>query len=163
MPGMIPMPSAVAGMNLANRALEAVERCARALDRLLELQETRAHQLEVAGSVVGAGTVGTVPSTCSVTAPLGTSPGTIMKANPHRRGSNVQNLSAAGGPSLTIGLGQQSPAAGVGLVLLPGASWDGRISGELHMGSVTLVASAGGCAFSFLETYGPRGKRNRAV
>lgn len=159
----IPGPSPVAGMRLVTDAMEMLGRCARALERLVELQESRPQQLEVAGSIPGGGTVGTAPSTCTVAPPLGTSPGTILKANPHRRGSNVQNVSAAGGPSLTLGLGVQNPATGTGVVLLPGASWDGRISGEVWMGSVTVVGSGAGCAFSFLETYGPRGNRNQAV
>jgi hypothetical protein len=149
---------------LANRFMERLASIDHTLTRMLELQQSPRTLLDVQGTVAGGGTVGITPASCTVAPPLGTSPGTILARNPHRRGLSVQNLSAAGGPNLTLGLGVQTPIANTGWVLMPGQSWDGRISGEVWTGSVTVVASVAGCTFAFGVSSGPNQRgRNEAV
>jgi hypothetical protein len=115
-----------------------------------------------AGSVTFGGTVGTTPTSSTVNPPAGYPAGVVIDANPHRRGLNIQNLSASGGPNLTIGLGVTSPQSGAGWVLQPGASWDGRVSGALWTGSVSVVASAAGCLFSGGEVAGRTERKRNA-
>lgn len=136
------------------------------LSRLLETAQSSRLQLDVVGTVTGGGTVGQTPASCTVAPPLGKSPGTILDRNPHRRGLYIKNLSAAAGPSLTIGLGQQSPQPGTGWVLLPGEVFNGLISNELWTGTVVVVGSAPATLFSYGETYGPNQRdrgRNQPV
>ena len=83
---------------------------------------------------------------------LGTSPITILEANPKRGGLNVQNLSPAGGNNLSIGIGNRSPLINTGITLPPGGSWDGRLSGKVCLASITVVGSAAGTTFSFVES-----------
>lgn len=130
------------------------------INRLIELSQTSREGLWAPGSVPFGGTVGAVATTCTVNPPSGQPTGVVIDANPHRRGLGIQNVSASGGPNLTIGLGLTSPQSGAGLVLAPGASWDGRISGAVWTGSVSVVGSAAGCAFSGLEVSG-RTERKR--
>jgi hypothetical protein len=91
-------------------------------------------------------------STQGGNATLGTAPVTILEANQNRAGLSVQNLSAAGGANISIGIGNRYPAINTGITLLPGGSWDGRLSGRICQASITLVASASGASFSFVES-----------
>ena len=143
-----------------DRLLERLHSIDHNISRLLEVSQTPREDLMAAGSVTFGGTVGATPGSCTVAPPSGSPPGVVIDANPHRRGLNIQNLSAAGGPNLTIGLGVTSPQAGAGWVLQPGASWDGRVSGALWTGSVSVVASGAGCTFSGGEVAG-RTERKR--
>jgi len=140
---------------MVGRFFEILESIDGTLGRLLAVHQASRKTLDVIGTTSGGGTVGQQPATCTVQAPAGNSPGTILDRNPRRRGLSVQNLSASGGPNLTVGLGVTQPQAGSGIVLAPGAAWDGRLSGEVWVGTVVLVASAAGCAFSFIESTGP--------
>lgn len=124
---------------------------ARSLIRLVELQQAPRRNYLAAGTLAGSGTVGTTPASCTNTV-LGLPPGTILAANPEARGRNIQNTGTAG--SLTIGLGTSNPIAGQGLVLPPGASWDGRISGSLWNGSVSVIGSQAGVTYCYLEVQG---------
>lgn len=153
-------PAAMAKM-LVGQALDRLKSIDVSLTRLVELAQAPRENLFAAGSIPFGGTVGALSSTCTVTPPLGQSPGVVLAANPHRRGLGIQNLSAAGGPNLTIGLGLSTPIAGAGLVLAPGAAWDGRVSGAVWTGSVSVVASAAGCTFSGLEILGRNETRRR--
>lgn len=126
---------------LALRALKHLEKIELTLGRLLELQQGPRLNFLAAGTVAGSGTAGTTPTSG------------VLSPNPRRRGLNVQNLGSAG--SLTLGLGTTTPIAGTGIVLAPGASWDGRVSGAVWPGSVSVVASQAGVAFSWLELMGP--------
>lgn len=137
----------------ARELLERLQNIANTLDRLLALQQSPRKNFLAAGTIAGSATVGTTPSTITVT-PLGLPPGTILGPDPHRRGLSVQNTSASGGPSLTVGLGTLNPVAGQGIVLPAGASWDGRLSGMLWTGAVSVIASAAGCNFSWVEARG---------
>ena len=83
---------------------------------------------------------------------LGTAPVTILEANPRRGGLSVQNLSAAGGNNLSIGIGNRSPQINTGITLPPGGSWDGRLSGKVCQASITLIGSAAGTSYSFVES-----------
>jgi hypothetical protein len=125
----------------------AAQRLARQLlDRLVGIEEILAQQLQHSessrknflgsGTVPGGGTIGTVA------APL-------LAANLNRRGVVIQNIGAAG--NLTLGLGITQPSPGVGLTLLPGQSWNGLISGAVWLGSVSIVGSAAGVTYSWVE------------
>lgn len=159
---MTPMtPGALMAKQLVDQALERLRAIDVSLTRLVELAQGPRENLFAAGSVPFGGTVGTTGATCTVVPPLGQSPGVILAANPHRRGLSIQNLSPAGGPSLTLGLGLSSPVAGTGQVIPPGGAWDGRISGAMWPGSVSVVASAAGCVFSGLQISGRNETRRR--
>lgn len=163
---MSPQPVASPAAMLAQRAfaqlLDKLGSIDVSLIRLVELAQGPRENLFAAGSISFGGTVGTSPSTCTVTPPSGLPPGVVLAANPHRRGLSIQNLSASGGANLTIGLGQTAPQPGTGWVLLPGASWDGRVSGAVWPGSVSVVASAAGCVFAGGEVLGRNETRRRA-
>lgn len=106
------------------------------LTRLLELAESPRRNYLSLGTRTGGGTIGTASSG-------------QLNANPRRGGLSVQNTGSAG--NLTVGLGQTSPSAGTGIVLAPGASWDGRVSGQLWLGSVTLIGDQASVSYSWLE------------
>lgn len=154
-------PAAIMLQRLAQKFLDRLESIDVGISRLVELAQAPRENLFAAGSIPFGGTVGTTPSSCSMTPPAGAPPGTVLVANPHRRGLNIQNLSASGGPNLTIGLGVTSPQPGTGWVLAPGASFDGRVSGSMWTGSVVVVASAAGCAFAGGEVSGRNETRRR--
>lgn len=143
------------GLRLANEVVKRLREISTTLSQLLSLQQSPRKNYLMTGALPGAGTVGVTGASCTVQPPLGNPPGVIISANPHRRGLNVQNLSATGGPSLTIGIGITQPTAGAGLVLPPGASWDGRISGELQLEAISVVASGASCSFCYLQKSGP--------
>ena len=63
--------------------------------------------------------------------------------------SSVQNLSGAG--ALALGLGNTQPQPGTGIVLGPGQAWDGRVSGAVWKGSVSVVGIAAGVLYSWLD------------
>lgn len=154
-------PAAAMAKQLVTQALERLRSIDVSLTRLVELAQGPRENLFAAGSIPFGGAVGVQPSTCTVMPPNGMPPGVVLNANPHRRGLSLQNISAAGGPSLTIGLGLTSPQSGTGIVLAPGASWDGRVSGAIWPGSVSVVAGAAGCLFSGLEVLGRNETRRR--
>jgi hypothetical protein len=118
---------------LITERLSAIERL---LHRQLELAQSNRRNALGSGSVAGGGTIGVAP-------------GPIVNANPKRTGLSVQNNGAAG--NLTLGLGTTQPQSGTGLLLAPGASWDGRVSGALWLGSVSVVGSTTGVVYSWLE------------
>lgn len=156
------------GPGFAGRVIDALLQRLHTIDhnisRLLEVTQTPREGLMAPGSVTFGGTVGTTPTSSTVNPPSGYPNGVVMDANPHRRGLNIQNLSGAGGPNLTIGLGVTSPQSGTGWVLQPGASWDGRVSGALWTGSVSVVASGAGCVFSGGEVAGrTENRRNSPI
>lgn len=159
---MNPTPSPAAVM--AKRAFEQLLELLRSMDvsltRLVELAQGPRENLFAAGSTPFGGTVGASPAT-NTFQPMGQPPGVVLGANPHRRGLAIQNLSPAGGPNLTIGLGIQTPTAGTGLTLAPGASWDGRVSGAVWPGTVSLVASAAACVYAGVEVLGRNETRRR--
>lgn len=82
---------------------------------------------------------------------LGTVPNTILEGNPKRTGLSVQNISASGGPTLSIGIGNRAPQINTGVTLPPGGTWDGRLSGRLCTESITVVGSAAATSFTFVE------------
>lgn len=131
-----PVPPPATGRQLAQQLLEYVCDMATTLRRMLELQESSVKNFLGAGSVAGGSSVGTVAAT-------------IINANPKRKGLSVQNIGEAG--NLTVGPGVTAPIAGTGIVLAPGASWDGRISGMVWKGSISVIGSQGGVEYSFLE------------
>jgi len=133
---------------MAAKALEHLGAIERVLGRLLELQQSPRVNFLAAGTVAGGGNASTAPMP-------------IIAAEPHRRGLSIQNIAAAG--TLTVGLGVTSPIPGQGLTLAAGASWDGRISGAVWSGSVSIVASQPGVAYSWLVVPGPSGHRNEAL
>jgi hypothetical protein len=139
-------------LRMAAEAMSRLGEISRSLTQLLALQQSPRKNFLAAGTVAGGGTVGVTPGSCNVQL-LGAPPGVILKASPHRRGSSVQNTGTTG--NLTLGLGITQPQSGQGLVLTPGQSWDGRISGEIWSGSVCVVGSQAGVAFSYLEVSGP--------
>jgi len=115
-------------------------------DRLDAIQSILAEQLRLsessvqnfigAGTVAGGGTAGIAPAQ-------------ILAGNPRRRGLSVQNLSGAG--ALALGLGNTQPQPGTGIVLGPGQAWDGRVSGAVWKGSVSVVGIAAGVLYSWLD------------
>lgn len=104
--------------------------------QMVALKESSRKRFLMVGSLAGGGTVGTAAQS-------------ILNANANRKGLSVQNIGTAG--NLTLGLGTTSPQSGTGIVLLPGNSWDGRVSGQMWTGSVTIIGSAAGVVYSFLE------------
>jgi hypothetical protein len=132
---MASMAPTLAGM--AGRAMDLLEEMAAYMRRQLELQESTTKNYLSAGTRELGGNAGT-----------GFTP--ILEVKLNRRGLSIQNLSASGGPNLTVGLGTKTPQVGKGIVLAPGMSWDGRLSGEVWLGSVTLVSTAT-CTWSGLE------------
>lgn len=154
-------PAGLLAKQLFNQVIDRLSSIDVSLTRLVELGQAPRENLFAAGSTPFGGTVGTSGPTCTVPPPLGLSPGIVLAANPHRRGLSIQNLSAAGGPNLTLGLGVQTPQAGTGWVLVPGASWDGRVSGAVWTGSLSVIASAAGCVFAGGEVLGRNETRRR--
>lgn len=150
----------MAAKSMLTDALARLKNIDVSLTRLVELGQGPREMLFAAGSTPFGGTVGTTPASNTYQV-SGQATGVVLGANPHRRGLSIQNLSAGGGPNLTIGLGITSPAAGVGLTLPPGTSWDGRISGAVWPGSVSLVASAAGCTYAGVEILGRNEVRRR--
>lgn len=130
---------AVAAQRVAAAIVDHLSGIEKTLKRQLELAEAPRKNFLSAGTVPGQNTVGTNPIS------------NFVAANPRRRGLNVQNTSAAGGPNITLGLGLTTPQSGAGIVLAPGASWDGRLSGMLWIGTVSVVASAAGASFAWVE------------
>ena len=124
------------GKELARHAMDLLCGIRDSLQRLVELQETDTSRYLMQGSVAGGSTIGTTAAT-------------IMRPNANRRGLSVQNNGTAG--NLTIGLGQGSPIEGTGIVLAPGSSWDGRVSGQMWRGLVSVIGSQSGVVYSWLE------------
>ena len=126
---------------IAANALELLSLIRMELQRLRELAEgADRYNYLGAGSNQGGATL------------ADTNPHTILEANQNRGGLSVQNLSASGGPNISIGIGNRYPTAGTGITLLPGGSWDGRLSGKVCLASITIVASATGAVYSFVES-----------
>lgn len=164
MPKSAPGPTVGAqiGLRLAHEVVKRLGEISTTLKQLLALQQSPRKNFLSAGTSPGGGTVGTSPASCNVQV-LGQAPGTILGPNPHRRGLAVQNTSTSN--TLTLGLGITQPTAGAGIVLPAGASWDGRLSGQLWLGSVSVVGSAAGTTFAYLEAMGPSSRTppNEAV
>lgn len=152
----MPTPTAALAKQIFGELQERFLSIDRSLIRLVELGQSPRENLTFGGgSIPFGGTVGVTPASCSMQPPAGYSPGTILPANPHRRGLTIENLSAAGGPSLTLGLGVQSPQSLIGITLLAGGgSFDGRISGMMFTGFVVVIASGAGCIFGGVEVLG---------
>jgi len=126
---------------MAGRAMALLQEISITLGRLLELQQAPRLNYLAVGSVAGAGTASS------------TGPTVVLAPNPRRRGLSVQNRASAG--NLTIGLGVSNPIINTGLVLAPGASWDGRLSGAVWPGAVNVIADAASVAFSWVQVTGP--------
>jgi hypothetical protein len=131
---------ALAATQLAQVIARRTRRLEELLTRLVELHESDRRNWIASSTLAGQGNAGTAPTQ-------------LLKPNFKRRGLSVQNTAAAG--SLTVGLGVTTPQSGAGIVLAPGSSWDGRISGTLWLGSVTVIASQAGVSYSWLEAGGP--------
>jgi hypothetical protein len=127
---------------IAEHVLRHLSAISSDLRRMLQLQQSSVRNFIAAGSVSGGGQIGAAPQP-------------IIAANPKRRGLRVQNLAAAGGGTITLGLGQTAPQPGTGIVLQPGgvdaSTWDGMVSGAVWTGSVSIVGSTGGISYSFLD------------
>lgn len=124
------------GRQLALRVAADLRDMLWAIRKLVALQESATGTYLMQGSIAGGGTIGTTA------APM-------MAANANRKGLSVQNLGSSG--NLTLGLGTTEPQVGTGITLLPGDSWDGRISGQMWRGSVSMIGGAAGVVYSFLE------------
>jgi hypothetical protein len=129
------------------------------LTRLIELNQAPRENLFAAGSLPFGGTVGLTPQTCSMAPPIGYGPGIILASNPHRRGLSISCIGTT--DYLGIGLGVQNPSVSQGLVIAPGGTWDGRISGMVWTGFVSIVGSAVGTVFSGVEISGRNETRRR--
>lgn len=81
-------------------------------------------------SAVTAGSPGIIEAGVASTA--------VLPANPSRKGLTIQNTGAT---AVSLGLGHAA-VIGHDLVLEPGASWDGLISGRLWRGAVNAIAAA---------------------
>jgi hypothetical protein len=128
--------SPLTGKQLALQAAQDLCDVKEQLEQLVRLQSSPVENFLAAGSIAGGGTATAVPIP-------------VMNGNPKRRGLSIQNIGAAG--NLTLGLGMTDPQPNMGLVLLPGESWDGRVSGAVFRGAVSVVGVAAGVAYSWLE------------
>lgn len=129
-------------MTLAHRAaqhiVDMLEKIRAELQRLRELQEGADRwNFLGAGTIQGGGTIGPAAVT-------------IIEANPKRTGLNIQNIGTAG--NISIGIGNRYPQANTGNTLMPGASWDGRLSGKVAQQSITLIGSQNGCVYTWTES-----------
>lgn len=129
-------PTAIAAASLANRIVAELVGIRETLKRQLELSESSRKNFIGAGSVSGGGTIGTTPAA------------RVIVDNYRRRGMSIQNIGTSG--NLSIGLGQTNPQPNTGITLLPGASWDGRLSGELFLGDIGLVGSQAGVQYTWV-------------
>jgi hypothetical protein len=133
-PDVAPQP--LTGRQLALQAAQDLKDLLYGIRQLVRLQESSTRAYLMSGSLAGGGTIGTAATS-------------ILNANANRNGLSVQNVGTAG--NLTLGLGTTSPQSGTGIVLQPGSSWDGRVSGQMWRGSVSIIGSAAGVVYSFLE------------
>lgn len=124
---------------LAHRAFELLSRIDTSLLQIARQTQTRADNALAEGANHGSASVGQGGITNN-----GWNGPHLVDANPERRGLEIRNT---GAQSVCLGLGQNSPTFGAGIVLAPfgqpGSTWDGRISGAVWKGSVTPVAAAG--------------------
>jgi hypothetical protein len=129
-------PGAVAAAAIAKKIIERLTGIESVLNEQLRLSQSSVQNFIGAGTVAGGGTALAVPTA-------------VINGNPRRRGLHVQNLAAAG--NLTVGLGTTQPQPGTGIVLTPGQSWDGRVSGALWKGSISVVGTTGGVLYAWLD------------
>jgi hypothetical protein len=129
-------PTAIAAAALAKKIVDRLTGIESVLNEQLRLSQSSVQNFIGAGTVTGGGTAGAVPVA-------------IVNGNPRRRGLHVQNLSAGG--NLTVGLGTTQPQPGTGIVLPPGQSWDGRVSGALWKGSISVVGVTAGVLYAWLD------------
>lgn len=133
------------GLGLVHRALALLGRIDESLLQLARQSQSRADNSIAEGVEAGNCTVGT--GGISNNGWNGTN---ALDANSKRRGSYWKNTSPT--QVITLGLGIRQPTPGAGIVLNPGETWDGRISGNLvWKGSVAPVASAAGATLAFIE------------
>lgn len=137
MPMTTASPGMAAAATLANKILGELSAIRETLKRQLELSESTRKNFTGSGSVTGGGTIGVAPQQ-------------ILGDNYRRRGLSIQNIGAAG--NLSIGLGVTQPQANTGITLQPGASWDGRVSGQLFLGNISIVGSAAGVQYTWLDS-----------
>jgi hypothetical protein len=130
-------------MRVAGAFLERLESIERRCVRWLELAQPPAVNALAIGTVTGQG----IASLAAVTE--------LLPAKPNRLGLSIQNRSPVGW--LAVGLGSTAPVVGSGLMIAPGQSWDGRVSGALWLGSVSLIADQVSVSYSWLEARGGRG------
>jgi hypothetical protein len=72
----------------------------------------------------------------------------VLAPNPDRRGLYITN---AGATTITLGLGINQPAAGIGLVIPSGQSWNGLLGRMLWDGSISAIGSGAGGLLSVVE------------
>jgi hypothetical protein len=131
-------PAAVIAQQFASRVLELLGLTRKELQRIRELLEGADRwNFLGAGTNQGGTTVGTTPVT-------------IVEANPKRTGFTISNIGTAG--NISLGIGNRYPQAGTGITLQPSASWDGRLSGKVCQQSITVVGSQAGCTYSWVES-----------
>jgi hypothetical protein len=133
-------PAGVAIVQLTQGVLRRMARLQEIGEEMLQLLESDRRNFLASGTIAGQGVTTAAPTL-------------ILKPNYKRRGLSIQNTGSSG--ALTVGLGVMNPQPGAGLVLSPGASWDGRISGELWLGLVSVIGSQTGVQYSWLEASGP--------
>lgn len=131
-------PVSVMAAQIAQQITDRLRRIEHVLDRQLQLSESSRKNFIGAGSVTGGGTIGTVPAQ-------------LLADNLNRRGLRVQNLSASGGPNISLGLGTTSPAPNVGVTIPPQQAWEGVVSGTLWLGNVSIVATGAGAVYSWID------------
>lgn len=137
---------ALSGWAIAQKALGILERLEWYAAQMLQISvESRPALLD--GAVPYAYTVGTQ----GIVGKTGFSSPNAVDANANRRGMRWTNSSAPGGPTITLGLGSQSPSAGAGIVLQPGETWNGLLGDFVWKGSVTPVASLAGALLTGVE------------
>lgn len=102
------------------------------------------HLVNLAGGPLSSGAVSAAAGVAAVTAGsprsvvVGVATAVVIPANPTRKGLSIENT---GEGNVSLGLG--NPAiVGDDVVLQPGGSWDGTISGRLWQGAVNSIAAA---------------------
>lgn len=132
------MSHPVLAAQIAAQITDRLRRIEHVLDRQLQLSESSRKNFIGAGSVTGGGIIGTVPAQ-------------LLGDNLNRRGLRIQNLSAAGGPNISLGLGTTIATPNVGVTIPPQQAWEGVVSGTLWLGNVSIVGSAAGAVYCWID------------
>lgn len=136
-----PMGTGAIAAAIAKKVIDRLEGIEGIVRRQLELAEGDPRNYLAEGSVSGGGLT------------TGVAQG-LAGPRINRRGFSLQNIGGSSG-NISIGLGQTSPLVNTGLTLLPGAAWDGLVSGLVWPGRIHIIGSVIGIQYTWVEVTGP--------